>query len=113
MSEVTVAHLEGQLADQKTLVEMRDAVQRLVKNRDFKKVILDSFCLTEAARYVQESADPLLPAANRADALAMAQASGHLKRFLTVVIAMGNAAANQQSALEREIDEARAEEGDA
>ena len=106
--QVTIEQLELQLASSKEAVELRDAAQRLWKNKDFKKVVLDTFMLTEAARYVQASADPALDVGSRADALAIAQASGHLKRFLSVVIQMGNHAENQIVPIEVALDEERA-----
>jgi hypothetical protein len=101
--------LEQQLKDSKTLIETRQSAMRLAQNPDFKKLILDGFCLVEAARYVQESADPALPDENRADALAMAQASGHLKRYLSMCVRMGEHSERTLPELEAAIDEARAE----
>lgn len=96
MSEVeqAVEQLRQYQADQRTLVEARDRAIALSTNPDFKKLILDGFCTVEAARYIQESCDPMLAPHMREDALAMAQASGHLKRFLSLTIQIGNTAAN-------------------
>lgn len=96
MSEVeqAVEQLRTYQADQAILVKARDQAIALSTNPDFKKLILDGFCTTEAARYVQESCDPMLAPHMREDALAMAQASGHLKRFLSLTIQIGNTAAN-------------------
>lgn len=110
MSEV--AELEQYKKDQQVLVEMRDAALRLSENRDFRKLILEGFCLHEAARYVQESGDPMLNSEQRADALHMAQASGHLKRFLSLTIVMGNTAANNVRQADQELDVIRSEGGD-
>ena len=57
---VSVNDLEQQLANAKMLVERRDRALRLSSNPDFRAIILDEFCTTEAARYVQASADPAL-----------------------------------------------------
>ena len=108
MSEVTL--LEKQLADTKTLVDRRTIAQRLAANADFRKLILEEFCVNECARYAQASADPALNQNERADALAIAQAAGHLRRFLSVVIQMGNSAENTISDIEAALEEARAEE---
>lgn len=96
MSEVeqAVEELRNYQKDQKVLVDARDAALRLAANPDFKKLILDGFCLTEAARYVQESCDPMLTDRQRQDAMNIAQASGHLKRFLSLTCTIGNTAAN-------------------
>lgn len=108
MSQVEA--LEQQLSDGKKLVERRKAAQRLAENRDFKRLIMDEFCGTEAARYVQVSGDPAIKAEERADALNIAQASGHLKRYLSMVIQMGAVAEREMGNLEEAIEEARTED---
>jgi hypothetical protein len=105
-----VQKLERQLEDSKKLVEVRDMVLKLSQNREFKKVIHDLFMVQEAARMVGLSADPALPANERADALNMAQAAGHLKRWLSVQVQMGNVAARDLGAVEEALAEARVEE---
>lgn len=110
MSEVSA--LERQLADSKELIERRETALKLYKNPEFKKLILDEFCGTECARYAQCSADPALGDRERADSLAIAQAAGHLRRFLSVCVAMGNQADRNLPELEQAIHEARVEEGD-
>lgn len=105
--ETTIKQLEEQSADLKKLVELRDAVIKLSNNREFKRVIHEEFLLHNCARYAQLSADPSLPADNRADALALAQAAGHLKRFLSVQVQLGNNAESQLSQISDAIDEMR------
>lgn len=106
----SVSRLEDQLKDTKALVERRDAILRLSKNADFRTVILDAFFVEECARYARESGDPALTAAQRQDALNIAQAAGHVKRFLNVQIQMGDAAEGSIVDLENAIEEARLEE---
>ena len=110
MSEVFA--LEKQLEDSKEAIVRRELALKLYKNPEFKKLVLDEFCTTECARYAQLSADPSLGPTERADALAMAQASGHLRRFLSVVVTMGNQAERLLPDLETEIEAARQEEGE-
>lgn len=109
MSEVFA--LEKQLADSKEAIERRELALKLYKNPEFKKLILEEFCVNECARYAQSSADPALDDRSRADALNIAQAAGHLRRFLSVIIAMGNQADRLIPDLETAIEEARHEEG--
>lgn len=112
MSEVSqVAQLEQQQDQAKTLVERRQMALRLAQNPDFRRLILDEFCLQEAARYVHSSADPALTAEQRQDALNIAQASGHLKRFLSVTVQMGAHAERTLPELEEALAQARIEEG--
>ena len=106
----TVEALEKQLAGQKELVEHHKALERLFNNRDFKKLILDEFCVKECARYAQLSADPQLTAADRADAMATAQAAGHLRRWFHVKKQMGITAASSIPSVEAELEDARFEE---
>ena len=104
------SRLEDQLKDSKALVERREAVIRLSKNPDFRRVILDEFFVEECARYARESGDPALTPAQRADALAIAQSAGHLKRYLNVQIQLGDAAEASITDLETAIEESRIEE---
>ena len=108
MSEVYA--LEKQLEGSKKAIELRQIALRLSQNPDFKKLILEEFCVNEAARYVHTSADPAMNAEQRADALAIAQAGGHLKRYLSVVMQMGYQAESQLVSLQEAIEQARLEE---
>jgi len=109
MTDVT--ELEAYRENQQTLLDRRNMALRLSNNPDFKKLILDEFCMREAARYVHTSADPAMGKEERADALAMAQASGHLKRFLSVTVQMGAHAERSMPEVDAALAEARAEEG--
>jgi hypothetical protein len=107
-----VRGLETQLENAKILIERRDLALKLSNNRDFKKLILEDFCVTESARLVHQSGDPALSLEQRADALNMAQAAGHLRRYLSMMIRMGDNAESSLKDLEETLAEARAE-GDA
>ena len=106
----TVKQLENQLNNAKKLVEKRDLVLKLSKIPEFKQAILEDFCVTECARYAQLSADPSMDEGSQKDALGLAQAAGHLRRYLTVVVQMGDNAENSIPALEDEIIATREEE---
>ena len=108
MSEVL--NLQKQRDDAKEMIEQAETALRLSNNPDFKKLILNEFCINECARYAQSSADPALNADQRADALAIAQAAGHLRRFLSVKIQMGNQADRQMADLDQAILEAQSED---
>ena len=97
--------LEAQQEGNKKLIALRDAVVNLQKNRDFRKLILEQFLVEDCARYAQLSADPGLGINERADALAMAQAAGHLKRFLGVTKRMGDTADSENHSIQEELDD--------
>jgi hypothetical protein len=103
--------LETGLEEAKKIIAFRDAILKLTENREFKRVVREEFFERDCARYARESADPSLTDRQRADALAMAQAAGHFKRWLSIQLNMGNAAAEQMVEIEAAIDEVRAEEG--
>lgn len=107
---MSVIALEQQLNKSKQSVELRNLALKLSENPEFKKIILEEFCVKECARYAQLSADPTLSAEDRANSLALAQAAGHLKRYLSVLVRMGDVAESDLSNLEDQIEIARAEE---
>lgn len=111
MSEVSIQEMNEQRAQLQTQVERRNMAMRLANNPDFKKLVLHEFCVEECARYAQLSADPSISPAQQADALNLAQAAGHLRRWFQVINQMGLKASNDISELDQYIDQAR-QEGD-
>lgn len=105
-----VSELEQQKKDFTEALELRKMAMRLANNRDFKKLILEEFAVVECARYAQNSANPQLSADERSDCLAIAQAAGHLRRWLSVVTQMGAHAEREMDNLDLALDAARSEE---
>ena len=103
--------LEQQLKDQKELMQRRDDLLQLGQNALFKKMILEDFIVTESARLVAQSADPNLTEKEQKDALSMAQAAGHLKRYINTTLRMGDNAEGDIVRLEEAISEVR-QQGD-
>lgn len=110
MNTSIVQGLEQQLEDAKALITRRNMALKLAGNHEFRALILEGFCMRDCARFAQESADPALPPESRADALAMAQAGGHLKRYLSAAFQMGAGAESSLGDLELNLEEARFEE---
>lgn len=110
MNTSVVQGLEQQLEDAKALVARRNLATKLANNVEFRQLILEGFCLRDSARFAHESSDPALTAEMRADALAMAQAGGHLKRYLSAAFMMGASAEGQMGDIETALEEARQEE---
>lgn len=110
INQSVVEGLEDQLTQAKEMAKRGQAARKLAGNSDFRKLILEGFCKDDCARFAAQSGDPALDPQQRADALAMAQAGGHLKRFLSAQIQMGVTAANEIQDLETELEEARVEE---
>lgn len=110
--DLEIAGLEHRLEAARGAVAHAEDVRKLVENPLFRKVILRQFCVEDCARYVQESGDPLLADNNRADALNMAQAAGHLRRWLDLAIRMGEREADTALQVEAELEVVRAEPED-
>jgi hypothetical protein len=108
-----MSDIESMKAHRKEMVEtveLRDMLTRLMKNRDFRKLILDEYLVNEAARLVQSSANINLGADQRADCLAMAQATGHFKAWMNVTLKRGDQAEVDIRAADEALDELRNEE---
>ena len=105
-----IAQMELQRDKLKSVVDNRASALKLSNNREFRKLILDEFCEKECARYAQNSGNPQFDEATRQDCLGMAQAAGHLKRWLSVQVQMGDQAEREIIDLENALEEARLED---
>jgi hypothetical protein len=110
MSLSDIQDLEQGIKDAEILIGRRRMALKLSENLEFRKLILEDYCVTEAARLVQLSADPIMPHNERADALAMAQATGHLKRYLSMMVQMGAHSERELPQLQAQLDEMRSVE---
>lgn len=106
-----VAELEQQIEDLKPVIERRNLALVLSKNKDFKTLIIDYFSVDECARYLRVSVDPERTPEQRADALAMSQAAGRLRLWLSLQVRMGNQAESELAEAQVALDEVRNEEG--
>jgi hypothetical protein len=108
--DVSVNDLEQHKENLKRYVERRDALVKLLKNREFKQIISEGFMRDEVVRSVAMSGDPNFDAKQQADCLSMAQAGGHLKRYLNLSLAEGQRAQDALPELDSAIEEARVDE---
>lgn len=85
--------IEVSIEHAKTTVAMAEALRRLCKNKDFKKVFLDHFLITEAARTVKLMADPSQQRPECQDALQKVLISiGQVDQFMRATLTMGDMA---------------------
>jgi hypothetical protein len=106
---MNISGLEKQRQDAVSQIKMRDKALKLAKNPEFRELILEEYMVQEAARLVSLSADPMFDEKHRADALNMAQAAGHLKRYLDIMVKMGDNAEGTMEDLDTQIEEVRRE----
>lgn len=105
-----VLNLENEINNYEQLRDQRQLAIKLSSNREFKKLFIEDYFVDEAARLVQLSSDPTLTLEQRADALAMAQATGHTRRYLSMVIQMGAVAERDLPAMYEELQVLRSEQ---
>lgn len=105
-----IQDLEQEIKEAEELIARRKSALKLSENREFRKLFHEEYFHTEAARLVQLSADPALTLEQRADALAMAQATGHTKRYLSMAVQMGAVAERQLPDMVATLDELRSVE---
>ena len=110
MNEMSdIQGLEAQKADLQKQVELRDLILKLSGNFEFRKVIEENYLITEAARNARIGGDPNLDEKQRNDALQMAMAAGHLQRYLSANVRMGNQAQEVILQINEALEELRAE----
>lgn len=108
-TQIQIIQAEQRIEELNKITELGDRIMRLQNNADFVKVINEEFLLNEAARFVQLSEDPSLKPDQQQDALRIAQATGHLKRWISIQIRMANTADNEIVQLNELLDQLRAE----
>ena len=89
--EEQLKQVDSSIAECKHLMNVRDSLVKLQKNRDFKKVILESYFKEEAARLVMAKSSDL--GSEHQDIFdRMIYGVGSLAKFLDMVITRGDQA---------------------
>lgn len=107
MSEVS--RLEKLKSEDRLSIDRLEMLERLSRNKDFQRLINDQYMVTECAVLAHTAGNPALSKDQREDAMQMAMASGHLKRFLRVTEMQGIAARARVDELNAAIEDARLE----
>lgn len=93
------------------MVGNRDAILRLMKNRDFKRVILDTLFEKEPVRLVLLKSDPNFQTDEQQAELEKEMLTiGGLRQFLNSQIQMGNQMADSLEDMDKALEELRAED---
>lgn len=109
-SETYIASIENSIETAKEHVAIKDAVERLSRNRDFKKVILEGYFEQEAIRLVHAKADPEFQTPEKQEELhnEMLAIAG-VRAYLNRLIQIGRMEEASIPSHERELDALRAE----
>lgn len=102
-----IRDLEQQIKNAKELIAQRQMAQKLSDNHEFRKLFLEDYFVQEAARLVQCASDPSLTREQQDTALEMAKATGHTKRYLSIVVQMGAHSERELPNMEAELVELR------
>lgn len=96
-----------------SLVDQGNALERLKTNKDFKKVILESYFEQEAIRLVHLKADPSMQTAEKqASIIKQMDAIGAVTQYFQTVLTLANMARKAMAADEEMRDELLAEGGE-
>lgn len=104
-TETPAQEVDRHMADLRVLIQRREHLMRLLNNSDFKALFLKFYLVDEAARLVQLSGQLGLNALERADCVAMGQATGHFKRFMDVIERQGEQAIANLSQYQEQYEE--------
>lgn len=77
-----IQEVELSIEEAKQVVEFGEAIERLSKNPDYQKVILEGYMRDEALRLVKLTGDPNLPPERMVDVHAGIRGVGELNYFL-------------------------------
>lgn len=111
MSTEQIEELEITIEQATRMVDMKRAVQNLLKNADFKKVILDGYFKEEAARLVLFKADPAMhPEQNQTYINKSIDAIGYFNQYLDAKLQMGTQAERDIMGAEEAKEEILAED---
>lgn len=104
-----IAEMKAGRADRLEQVAFRDAILRLVNTPDWRLVIEKVFMTDDAVRAARCIGDPALDAKQQNDMIGIAAAPGHLQRFVSVHVRLGNVAEDEIKQIDENIAELQLE----
>lgn len=111
-TEVTIEALTNQLNAAKDAERKLAQLTRLCKNKDFKELILEEYCVQECARLVGMSIHPSQSPVEQEKFMTMAKATAGIKLFIHAQEQMLNSQIRSIENIEQELESARQEDQD-
>lgn len=106
-----ISEVEISVEHAKEVVAKAAAVRRLAANKDFQLIVDKGYNTEEAIRLAHLVSDPRLDDKTREAVRRDLEASGAFKRYLGVIVQMGDMAEAEIKQHESELDYLRSEEG--
>jgi hypothetical protein len=103
MSELT--ELQEELKVQEGIVATKDAVERLLNNADFKKIILEGYIKDEMHRHMTLAICDKLSVEDRELNNSLAKSAAALSNYLETLVQMGRIAEEDVAQLGEQIEE--------
>lgn len=103
-----IEQLEMSIEQAKALVERRDLVLKLSRNREFNKIITDGYFKDEAARLVSISGE-INHKPHRDEIFDSIKAISHFRQFLSDIVRLGNLAEQEIESSEEYLADLRGE----
>jgi hypothetical protein len=113
MKEATneIESVEISIEDAKQKIELRDALARLIENKDFKTIVDNGYFEGEAIRLVHLKADPNMQDPEQQDFVIKAiDAVGFFRAYLSRIFQQGNTAEGALKSHEQTLEEILAED---
>lgn len=85
-------------------VHLKQLLDRLYKNNDFRRLILQNYCVNECARYVRLSVSDTLDQSLSQKALEASKAAGYLHEYFNTVTRLGLHAEQELEQVKQEIE---------
>lgn len=109
-----IQEVEIQLSESKAMIEDGKAIDRLLKNRDFKRIVMSGYFESEVKRLGLLISDPNWQSPEQQQELISSlKGVGNLRHYLNTKKEFARMAANSLSDYEEALDELREEEAEA
>lgn len=109
---LTIEQIKHQKESYLKDIALYQAIERLGKNKDFKKVFGEEFFINECARMARMSGSLTLSKEEREDSLNKAQAAGHVMEWLHAKTMIGMRAVKNMEELDNLEDESFIDNGE-
>lgn len=106
-----IESIELSIEDAKRKIDLREAMRRLMKNKDFITIIDDGYFESEAVRLVHLKSDPNMQDPDQQAFVVRAiDAIGTLRAYMSRIFQQGNSAENAMAAHETALEEVLSED---